>query len=780
MSRTWFKTLICFVLAIAVFLPTTTYAVFLPNSRTTRMPPGVAVFDDIPMHAYDFLGQFGDIRYYFRHDRDIILAKCVHGRFVWRTGLDAPFGLDMPGIIAAAETEEELRLVAEPVQTRLNATWTALANSLITIEWFDGVYNIFRTSSAAREGASSNLVRVADHHFRLDVRFTTVDVFIPVHILLSDVGITYEIFYSEITGTQISQLAAVLITPFMGASGGVRSYFDFETGSHGDPQRVPMLPGYIFVPDGSGALMRFQENTVSLTPYIGRVFGEDPAEAMFHYNDDANYVPRPNPLMPVFGVTHGYNQQAFIAWVDSGAQYMEIIVNPHNNITYYNFVYPRFIFNSVFHQVYNRLGDGFFRALDLPRHLNISIHYRFLYGENANHVGMARAYRNHLVGQGILTPGRVSEGPMPIRVDFLMSDVRNSVLGRTNVVTTTANQVNDMVRQLYDAGVVSINGGMMGFQRGGESTGRPWTIRFQRAIGTRRDFRNLLSDTRALGADISFSQDYLRINSHQMRLSRNQALHRNRWGLTAWAATQMFLPVREISFARPSRSIDWFVRQSRRAADLGAVSMTVRGITDTLITHWGRNDWVSASMSIEMIQEAFRDSTLLINAQQPNMYIWAYTHRFLNAPVFNTQFLISTDTVPFLQMVLHNSMEVYAPYSNFSFYTRQDMLRMIDYNVSPSFVVTHSPAHYLALTNSLNFYSTEFSIYKDIIIETYEKVSAILSHVRTLEWLNRQVLQYGVVLNTYSGGVEVIINYTGADFYHNGIAVPPETARLFR
>ena len=42
-------------------------------------------------------------------------------------------------------------------------------------------------------------------------------------------------------------------------------------------------------------------------------------------------------------------------------------------------------------------------------------------------------------------------------------------------------------------------------------------------------------------------------------------------------------------------------------------------------------------------------------------------------------------------MVLRGTMEVYGPYSNFSFYTQEDILRMIDYNVSPAFILSKQP-----------------------------------------------------------------------------------------
>ncbi|MCL2498844.1 MAG: DUF5696 domain-containing protein [Defluviitaleaceae bacterium] len=782
MLRVCTKKWVITAVLIAVLLPVAVMADFIPTNRDTRMPPAAAVFEDITQEGYAFLGQFGDLRYYYRGDRDIIMVRCALGRFVWRTGLDVPFNRDIEDAVLWARTDEELRLAAVPLQQRLNAIWTAMANSLLTIQYFELAYTTTMVSSAAHDNSgNSTLMQLAPHHFRLDVQFAAPapDIFIPLHIYLSDTGITYEIYAHEITGTGVDRMNAILITPFLGASGGMRRHFDFEANTFGDPEPDYMVPGYAFVPDGSGALMRFQENTVQLSYYTGHVYGENPADAMFFSNDEVGAVERPHPLMPVFGVTQGHEQQAFVAWANKGAEYLEITMYPERNMTHYNFVYPRFVKNARIFQVYNRSGEGFFRLFPERREYDISITYQFLHGEDAGHVGMARAYRTHLIGEGIITPANVQNGTMPLWLDFIMSDVRRSVLGTSNVIATTVDQAEYIVRDMLASGIGSLNGGLLGFQNGGITAGHPARISFNRNIGTRRNFRNFFDEMNALGTDISFAQDYLHINRLQMNIPRNQAFHRNRWGLRAWDSFEPFLPVNEISFARPARSADWLAQQTRRAVNTGAVSHTVSGITNNLVSHWGRRDATCPTETIDIIRNAFANSPVPVNAHSPNQYLWEYTHRFLQAPVFNTQFMISTDTVPFLQLVLHNTMEVYAPYANFSFYTQADILRMIDYNVFPSFVVTYRPAHYLGNTNSLNYYSTEYAIYRDIILNVYNQMSPILSHTMGLEWIDRRVLQNGVILNRYETGVEVVINYTQQPFEHKGIHVPPQSARLF-
>mgnify|MGYP006990328696 CR=1 FL=1 len=41
----------------------------------------------------------------------------------------------------------------------------------------------------------------------------------------------------------------------------------------------------------------------------------------------SDVVPLKNPVMPVFGVAHGNSQAAFVAYAESGAEYMDILVS---------------------------------------------------------------------------------------------------------------------------------------------------------------------------------------------------------------------------------------------------------------------------------------------------------------------------------------------------------------------------------------------------------------------------------------------------------------------
>jgi hypothetical protein len=159
----------------------------------------------------------------------------------------------------------------------------------------------------------------------------------------------------------------------------------------------------------------------------------------------------------------------------------------------------------------------------------------------------------------------------------------------------------------------------------------------------------------------------------------------------------------------------------------------------------------------------------------PNVYMLPYAESFINTPVVNSQFLFQSDTVPFLQIVLSGTMPMFAPYANISFSSPIDVLKHIDYNIYPSFLLTGYENHYLMQTTLVDLNSTAYSSWENQIIFIYEQINSVLRNVIGQEFLSREVLQEGVVRNGFETGA-IIINYSAEDFFYNDVLVPALTA----
>lgn len=830
---------ILFVLSLTVAVA----AEYLNTNRDTRMAPKKAYEkSSLDKKGYQKIYSNSNYEYFFRDDRDIIAIKDKKTDYIWKTGLDSPFSKDIQKakesvdetkgksnaklleayadatMSDVSELKEEgitaddiKKLAKTPQQDSLNGQYTAMANSLITIEYYTGEgesMTTTMTSSAAEKekDGKSIITKVNDDgsKWKLKATFAVDDYSLDVVVYITfnaDGSINYNIPNKEITddakGKAKAKLKDIMITPFLGASGGALKYYNKDSDSWDKVKFKELTPGYVLVPDGAGALMRFEKNKAKFTDYEGVVYGQDPASAMYYQEKVGDAVPIKQPTMPVFGISHGDGtQSAFVAYAESGDEYMTVNVKPSStekNKVKYTYAFPSFKYNSEYYQVMNQAGDSYRKVQDVVNNFDISITYKFLSGDgkdgspSADYVGMAQAYKEYLLKKKILTEQKSVAGDIPIRIDFLMSDSKKGVFSTQEVDVTTSDDVNDIIKSLLSDNIHNINSGLIGWQSGGEILAKPASTSVSSSVGSLSDFEDIMKNLKKKNVDLSFSRDFVSINEDMMMYYGNAAKHLNTRYLEV-DKTEILpknAPVTEYGYADPLRSAEWI---EDLYDDVGeySPSLTIDGASNSLLsTHDSKTDQVTVSQAIKEYQKVFaniQSKKTKLNMVKPNQYLWKYTNRFLQSDVGTTQYVYETDTVPFLQMVLNGSMEVYAPYSNFSFYSKKDMLRMIDYNISPSFVLTKKPSYLLAATASADYYSTEYSQYEDLIKDIYGTVNGTLKQVKGCQWIDREVLEDGVIANTYkdaSGKKKtVIVNYTNDDVTAAGMKVKPLSASV--
>jgi hypothetical protein len=752
-----------------------------PRPAPFEMPVESMELDE----AYQFMAESDTVELYFRDDRDVFAIRDKRNGFLWKTGLDIPFNREVDDL-----AEEILDAGGDPsglaLEDRLNTTYTGLANSLVSIEYYDNANNIKRIGSAAYDDARSSLRVNSTEPFlaTLSVAFDDPEISFQVNIALEGDELVISVPDESLEGEDLFRLAFLNIAPFFAANGGRQVLWDPAEEDFEIEAAKDNPDGYAVVPDGSGALVRFVDNSVRLSDYVGDVYGWDLGQAGRLITWEDFSPPPKNAYLPLYGMVLGDEQNAFAGYASSGAEYLEIVAVPEEQITYYTQAYPRFVYNRLYFQVYNRNGDGYFRTLENRNSFDAEFRYRFLTGTEADYPGIARAYRRHLEDNGLL-PSRApsaGSGDIPLRIDFIMADQRKSIIGQAHEVTTTIQDVDAIVDDLQSSGIENLSLGLIGYSRGGSVLFRPGRVNLLGELGRRRDFEAVIGELREEGVDISFSREYGLIGEGQI-LPWGNALRSASGYYVERRTFETNAPVNLFYFARPRRIVEWVESEVRQMERFPVTSVSLGGFPEMLHSDYATGNFLSASDIMELYTGMFQgmesDLDLGINLYQPNQYLWPYTDRFLHAPVFSSQYLIETDTVPLLTMVLQGSMDLFARYSNFSFYSTQDILRMIDYNVYPSFLITEESATLLLSTNSSDNYSSQYEIYRDLILEVYGKVNAVLREVKDARWIDRQVLADGVIVNEYDNGARVVVNYTANPFEYQGITVPAEEARVF-
>jgi hypothetical protein len=166
------------------------------------------------------------------------------------------------------------------------------------------------------------------------------------------------------------------------------------------------------------------------------------------------------------------------------------------------------------------------------------------------------------------------------------------------------------------------------------------------------------------------------------------------------------------------------------------------------------------------------ENTESVILYSPNDYMLEYADRVLNVPMHSSLYVYTSETVPFVQMVLKGYVDYFAPYANFFANSKEELLRMVEYGAYPSYYLTHESSYKLKFTNSDDIYTSAYKDWKEDIIATYQTMNGALKAVRDATIEDRIVPAPGVVKVVYSNGKAIVVNYTGADFDDNGTTVP--------
>ncbi|MCF7923718.1 MAG: hypothetical protein K9L64_01275 [Candidatus Izimaplasma sp.] len=526
------------------------------------------------------------------------------------------------------------------------------------------------------------------------------------------------------------------------------------------------IPGYMMIPDGAGALIRYEDNEGKyVTPYESSYFGSD-----FGITRRTTSFNQYRLSLPIFGAVHGVNQNAFLGIVESGSTNARLIVFPNGatNVDY-NLIYNKFDLKQTYTQSFTTDRTGGALRVYESNDQDIHIRYDFLDGDQANYVGMAQAYQNKLVEDGVFEQISTQSSQIPVHTRYLMSDSRSRFIGRELIEMTDVNDIDSMYDYFIDEGLSNQRVSLLGWNDGGYSGQLPSKVDFENKLGRNKAFIDLIEkieetnelllvNNYVIGSNSSDSLSYGRdvaeaVDRFKLETTCENCVYKNR-----------YLLYPEFSL---ERAMDDLADYQEKGVDvlfesLGSILFTY--FDDKIYT---RKD----SLDIyKGIIESYQNNAQYV---QPNYYAFVGLDSYYDIPLYNNQYNFFDDLVPILQIVLSGYVEMFSQHMNFNSLGRTQLLMLIDYNVYPSYLLTEARPSKLAGTDVEYFYSSEFDVWKETIVEEYQWINDALSHVQGEEIISRIVPDEGIAVIEYSNGIEIIINYTQNSYTYDGEVIQP-------
>ncbi len=299
--------------------------------------------------------------------------------------------------------------------------------------------------------------------------FVDQSIAVSVEYTIDDEGLVARIPVDSIVFDRSQlELTKIQLLPFFGASGS-------------DEQ------GYIFVPDGSGALIYLNNGKVEMDAYDKAVYGRDhtiPISVSTAPEDTAEQV-----YLPVFGMKTG--DKAFFGIIESGDAVSRITADVSGKGGPYNTVNAIFAVNSAQRPATLSLNAQFYRFYqEKITQCDYTVRYHFLYGEEANYSGMARDYRQYLTERGLIN--EVAQNRLPLFVDILQAvDSKQQVLGlpmERPLSLTTGEQAITILEALREKNVNDFTLQLTGWANNGVRHTVMNSVRWMGCLGGKKAF----------------------------------------------------------------------------------------------------------------------------------------------------------------------------------------------------------------------------------------------------------------------------------------------------
>lgn len=594
-------------------------------------------------------------------------------------------------------------------------------------------------------------VEVAPPCFRLALEYTvndgTLDVRLPAN------GIRFD--------ESVYTLGTISVLPYMGC-GNVNN------------------EGYAFIPDGSGAIIRYSDVKGANSTISGQMYGADFAyhkvtgqhEQTMRYPVFGNVV-NMNYTYTEESTSNKYGQsentgetvkvsrnQGYLAIITEGDSMAQIIEEANGQLNNYLTVYARFTPRpSDTYNLADSISIGANASWTVVSKRKYSGSYRIKYillsdkeGSNGKtyeptYVGMAKAYRNYLEENGYITRLEADdvESDIPLYIETFGSiETADRFLSFPITVDTPLTSFED-VEKMYDElsenGVSNINFKLTGYTNGGLDSTYPTKINFVSALGGKNGFKSLLESSSEKGfgvyPDFDFAYvsktayfDGVSLKKDAVKTIDSRYTSRKTYN----SATQSL----EDDFAKaisPSR-YEYFVDKFAAAYEpYGNSSLSVSTLGTALNSDFDKKDPYnrvdSQKFTVEMLA-ALKESFSDIMLEGGNAYSIPYASHILGVSTDSSNYMNSSEAVPFAGFILHGYTNFTGAALNMEGDVAYSMLKAIENGSSLYYILSYENTNELKESETYNkYYSVDYQNWKDEVVSQYATVNEALADLQT-------------------------------------------------
>ncbi|NLO08812.1 MAG: hypothetical protein GX129_02970 [Clostridiales bacterium] len=535
--------------------------------------------------------------------------------------------------------------------------------------------------------------------------------------------------------------------------------------------------GFIFVPDGSGAIINFNNQKQSQNNFKSDLYGWD-----YALNRDA-VIDENRSNMPIFGLSN--NGSSFICILEEGNSYSFVEASVSGSSHDYNYVAANYnLIHSELMDITAK-SDRTVRMFEqnLPDEV---LKQRYILLDDDDYVSMATVYREYLMDRfPMLT--KKTESDLPVAVEIIGAiDRTKHYMGipvRRPYELTSYEEALGIIKELKEVGFTDLSINYNGWFNGGILHKAPNKVKLVSELGSKKDFRNLVNYTNEndvnlfLATSIQFV--YNNSSTDNFIAIRDAAKYVNRKLIELAPYNPVFFGLMDSVYtyhlANPSYYMENFNKYANGIAKYDANGIAFNDIGMVLSADYNRKNRVSReeikNMQMEKL-EGLSSNGYNLMVRSGNMYAVPYADFIIDVNLATKGYNIIDEEIPFYQIALHGLVSYAGTPINLAPNRETSLLKTVETGAGLQFSFMEADIFDLQDSRYTQYYSSDFSALKDETRDLYNKMKSDFGHLYNQFITDHQKLANGVYMTEYEDGTQVIVNYNERAYTHKGNEVP--------
>jgi hypothetical protein len=540
--------------------------------------------------------------------------------------------------------------------------------------------------------------------------------------------------------------------------------------------------GYVFLPDGSGALLSMNNPDENRRPVIsGNVYGRDAATTQ-KVDERSGQIFH----LPVYGIRRN-NQSALFAIIDSGAEVSTISAKLGKpNSDYYE------VFNTFYLTTSERVTlDAKVASIGSAQQVyvydanaykqDLRVRYTLLTGGEATYSGMARVYRDYLLAHGMRE--RPESNTVRLGLETLGTSLyATSFLGieyQASADYTTYAQSEEMARYFLENGASRLSLTLTGWQKNGLDAGVANKVRLAGSLGGKKGLASLRDWAKGSNVALLPDVDLLFVARDTLFDGFSKSFDSGRKLNKKYAGNSIYRPdisqFGKTAFAvSPHKYASYWASFFKGYQKLGLSAVSLGTVGTSLNSNFDSSHAYNRGDTLALLQKQLDtlSGTYSLSFDGGNAYVLPYASNLNRVPIRHSGYTGETSAVPFLQLAVAGAMTCQSASLNLDEDIQTALLGCIESRTSPSFVLAADHVQRLKTTEHTAYYAVSYPVLKETVLEQYRYVQEALEAVEGQVMTDHAVLAPDVSRTVYSGGTKIYVNYNQAAYTADGLTVP--------